>query len=144
MCIRDRAGPPGEASDLGSAAGTERPGDNLPTHHPLRGGSPEPLRSSAHHGRGQDGSEWKPLDLVRSHVGEYALELVAGPQIEREIKQSHPELETQRTGQRLYLYASSTEVLAPLVAQYSEQQSRLRPASVEDVFLKLTGREIRE
>ena len=86
----------------------------------------------------------KPLDLVRSHVGEYALELVAGPQIEREIKQSHPELETQRTGQRLYLYASSTEVLAPLVAQYSEQQSRLRPASVEDVFLKLTGREIRE
>lgn len=86
----------------------------------------------------------RPLDLVRSHVGEYALELVAGPEIEREIKQKHPELESQRTGQRLYLYASGTEVLATLVAEYSEQQSRLRPASVEDVFLKLTGREIRE
>src|SRR5660398_312915 len=52
---------PGEASDLGSAAGTERPGNNLPTHHPLHGWSPEPLRSSAHNGRGQDGSEWEAV-----------------------------------------------------------------------------------
>ena len=55
-----------------------------------------------------------------------------------------PALETQRSGQRLYFYADRADILAPLVERYGGRDARLRPASVEDVFLKLTGREIRE
>ncbi|GAB4248985.1 MAG: ABC transporter ATP-binding protein [Thermoleophilia bacterium] len=86
----------------------------------------------------------RPLDLVREHVGEFVLELVAGPDVEARIARAHPAFGRQRSGQRLYLYAAAGEDLAPLVAEYSGRDTRLRPASVEDVFLKLTGREIRE
>ena len=86
----------------------------------------------------------RPLDLVREHVGEFVLELMADPRLEAEIAQAHPDLGRQRSGQRLYLYAAGAEQLAPLVQRYGSRESRLRPTSVEDVFLKLTGREIRE
>jgi ABC-type multidrug transport system, ATPase component len=86
----------------------------------------------------------RPLDLVREHVGEFVLELVADPRLEAEIAQAHPDLGRQRSGQRLYLYGAGAEELAPLVQRYGSRESRLRPTSVEDVFLKLTGREIRE
>ncbi len=86
----------------------------------------------------------RPLDLVREHVGEFVLELIADAKLEREILEANPGLSRQRSGQRLYLYAEGAEELAPLVQRYGSRESRLRPTSVEDVFLKLTGREIRE
>ncbi len=89
-------------------------------------------------------AQGRPLDLVRRHVGEFVLEIRADAALEQEIAQAHPDLERQRSGQRLYLYACDSDRLAPLVRQYGVRDSRLRPASVEDVFLKLTGREIRE
>jgi lipooligosaccharide transport system ATP-binding protein len=86
----------------------------------------------------------RPLELVREHVGDFVLELVADPALEQQIGREHPEFGRQRSGQRLYLYAPTTEQLAPLVERYGSRESRLRPTSVEDVFLKLTGREIRD
>jgi lipooligosaccharide transport system ATP-binding protein len=86
----------------------------------------------------------RPMDLVRTHVGEFVLEIVADSETERQIGEERPELEFQRSGQRLFLYGASSEELAPLVTRYADRETRLRPASVEDVFLKLTGREIRE
>ena len=86
----------------------------------------------------------RPLDLVREHVGEFVLELIADTRLEAEIAQAHPDLGRQRSGQRLYLYGGGAEELAPLAQRYGGRESRLRPTSVEDVFLKLTGREIRE
>jgi lipooligosaccharide transport system ATP-binding protein len=85
-----------------------------------------------------------PLELVHKHVGEFVFELPATPQVEEELAAAHPELERRRSGRRLYLYACDPEQLTPLVKKYVGRESRLRPASVEDVFLKLTGREIRE
>jgi lipooligosaccharide transport system ATP-binding protein len=86
----------------------------------------------------------RPLDLVREHVGEFVLELIADAAAELEIAREYPELSRQRSGQRLYLYSGGAAELAPLVQRYGARESRLRPTSVEDVFLKLTGREIRE
>jgi len=39
-----------------------------------------------------------------------------------------------------YYFASSLELLTPLMNQFPHHQSLLRPANLEDVFLKLTGR----
>jgi lipooligosaccharide transport system ATP-binding protein len=86
----------------------------------------------------------RPLDLVREHVGEFVLELLGDANVEADVTREFPALETQRSGQRLYFYADRPEILAPLVERYGARNARLRPASVEDVFLKLTGREIRE
>ncbi len=94
--------------------------------------------------RGRMITDGRPFELVREHVGEFVLEIVADSRLEREIIADRPDLEGQRSGQRLYLYGVSSESLAPLVARYPDRDSRLRPASIEDVFLKLTGREIRE
>jgi lipooligosaccharide transport system ATP-binding protein len=86
----------------------------------------------------------RPLDLVREHVGENALELLADQTVEETIAREHPDLARQRSGQRLYVYAPSADLLMPLVERFGGRDSRLRPTSVEDVFLKLTGREIRD
>ncbi|MHB0980774.1 MAG: ABC transporter ATP-binding protein [Thermoleophilia bacterium] len=94
--------------------------------------------------RGRIITSGRPQELVRRHVGEFVLEIVVDSRVEQEIAAELPDLERQRSGQRLYLYGSSSEELTPLVARYGERDTRLRPASVEDVFMKLTGREIRE
>jgi lipooligosaccharide transport system ATP-binding protein len=94
--------------------------------------------------RGRIVTSGRPLELVRQHVGEFVLEIVADQEIERQIHEEHPDITWQRSGQRLYLYGSSSEEFTPLVTRYAERETRLRPASIEDVFLKLTGREIRE
>jgi len=94
--------------------------------------------------RGRIVTSGKPTELVRRHVGEFVLEIVADQETERQILDERPDMACQRSGQRLYLYGASSEELAPFVARYPERETRLRPASVEDVFLKLTGREIRE
>jgi lipooligosaccharide transport system ATP-binding protein len=94
--------------------------------------------------RGHIITSGRPLELVRTHVGEFVLEIVADGEIERQIEAERPDIERQRSGQRLFLYGASSDELAPLVTRYADRETRLRPASVEDVFLKLTGREIRE
>jgi lipooligosaccharide transport system ATP-binding protein len=86
----------------------------------------------------------RPLELIRSQVGEFVLEVTAGPGVAELIERERPDLERQRSGHRLYVYAEAAADLLPLVERLADSETRLRPASVEDVFLKLTGREIRE
>jgi lipooligosaccharide transport system ATP-binding protein len=89
-------------------------------------------------------AQGRPLELIRGQVGEFVLEVVSGPGVDELIGRERPELERHRSGQRLYVYADAQSDLLPLVELLADAETRLRPASVEDVFLKLTGREIRE
>ncbi len=86
----------------------------------------------------------EPLELVRTYVGEHVLELAADPKEDRAIADAFPDLERQWSGRQLYLYARRYDDLLPVMERYAGRDARVRPASVEDVFLKLTGREIRE
>ena len=48
-------------------------------------------------------------------------------------------------GQRLILYSNDGETLyRDLLADHCHEGCMLRPATLEDVFLRLTGRELRE
>jgi len=85
-----------------------------------------------------------PLELVKEHVGDSVLELEADPDQDAEIAAAFPHLERQWSGRHLYLYAQTNEELMPVVERFGGRGALIRPASVEDVFLKLTGREIRE
>ena len=80
----------------------------------------------------------KPQELIRLNVSNFALEIHEMDGQEPVL--SHPEVTSETHGTTHYYFASSLELLTPLMNQYPHHQSLLRPANLEDVFLKLTGR----
>ena len=88
--------------------------------------------------QGQILASGKPQELIRLNVSNFVLEIheMDG----REPVVPHPEVNSETHGTTHYYFAPSLELLTPLMNQYPEHQSLLRPANLEDVFLKLTGR----
>ena len=84
-----------------------------------------------------------PPELIRSHARPYVLELRANRALAAEIIGRFDFMEHQESGQNLYFYGNSPEDFHELGSEYPGVERLLRPASLEDVFLKLTGREIR-
>lgn len=87
-----------------------------------------------------------PQELVAAEVGEEVIELQVGEDEEARIKgflEGSPFI-WEQAGDTLYLYCSNgREVLASL-ARYPHLRLVHRPATLEDLFLKLTGRRLRE
>jgi lipooligosaccharide transport system ATP-binding protein len=84
-----------------------------------------------------------PPGLIGSHAGQAVLELVdPGPETRRAALAAG--LGTEDFGRRLLVFAESFDELAALGKSLPPGQHVLRPASLEDVFLRLTGRELRE
>jgi lipooligosaccharide transport system ATP-binding protein len=88
--------------------------------------------------------EGRPHDLVQTHVGREVIEVLAPAAPLREyIRQQ--ELEYEDLGHRLIIYSSEGDALYHrLVDSYCREGCTLRQATLEDVFLRLTGRELRE
>ena len=88
--------------------------------------------------------EGKPLDLIRKHVGHNIIE-VANPSKElTEYVQSHLQA-YEAMEHRLIIYEEESEALFHTIStQFCEEGCILRLATLEDVFLRLTGRDLRE
>ncbi|MHB8859259.1 MAG: ABC transporter ATP-binding protein [Thermoleophilia bacterium] len=84
-----------------------------------------------------------PPELIRRHVHPFVLELRADRNLAAEITSRFSSMENQESGQNLYFYGSSPDDFRQLQKEYPHLERMIRPASLEDVFLKLTGREIR-
>ncbi len=84
-----------------------------------------------------------PNELIRGHVRPYVLELRADRNRTANILDRFQHLEHQSSGQNLYFYGNTTDEFDEIIGAYPDIEHLLRPASLEDVFLKLTGREIR-
>ncbi|WP_258359361.1 ABC transporter ATP-binding protein [Moorella sulfitireducens] len=90
--------------------------------------------------------EGPPEELVRRHVGREVLELapVDGEAVEILAKVDGGVLAHQIIGRTLYLYTGNGrdtwQQVQGLTGRFSHM--RLRPATLEDVFLKLTGRSL--
>ncbi|MEM5788652.1 MAG: ABC transporter ATP-binding protein [Syntrophobacteraceae bacterium] len=88
--------------------------------------------------------EGEPVDLIRSHAGDHVVEIVnPNPKI-RELVQSrgfkHDMLE-----HRVIIYGREADHLFETIGdQFCEETCIKRMATLEDVFLRLTGRELRE
>lgn len=88
--------------------------------------------------------EGRPQELIRQYVGREVIE----------ISPSDPEMLTylqnlglhfEHLGQRLVIHnQADADLFATLTATFGGRRCTLRPASLEDVFLHLTGRELRE
>ncbi len=84
-----------------------------------------------------------PSELIGKHVQPYVLELRVHPAMAAGITRRFAHMESQTSGQNLYFYGDTAGDFDGILAAYPDVQRLLRPASLEDVFLKLTGREIR-
>ncbi|MFH0813406.1 MAG: ATP-binding cassette domain-containing protein [Pseudomonadota bacterium] len=88
--------------------------------------------------------EGEPRELIRHHVGHHVIEVNDPSEALRTYLQSHyPEHED--LGHRLIVYSHADNSLFHHISDhYCKEGCLLRMATLEDVFLKLTGRELRE
>jgi lipooligosaccharide transport system ATP-binding protein len=83
-----------------------------------------------------------PAELIARHVGQVVLELVEPDQQARDLVTASS-LTYDDLGRRLLVYASSFEDLELLGERLGNRRRVARPSTLEDVFLRLTGRELR-
>lgn len=88
--------------------------------------------------------EGSPAELIRRHCPPYVLEIRTSRALSAEIQRRFGELEHQASGQNLYFYGENASEFDDLQTAYPDLEKLLRPSSLEDVFLKLTGRELRQ
>jgi lipooligosaccharide transport system ATP-binding protein len=85
-----------------------------------------------------------PQELIRRHVGVSVIEVVAPCDSLRDVLQERG-VAHEDVGQRLVVYSGDGETLyRELISEHCREGCMLRPATLEDVFLRLTGRELRE
>ena len=88
--------------------------------------------------------EGKPAALVRERVGHPVLE-IADPDQELRDFLARESCRVEDLGSRLLVYLDhGDELFLKLTREVRAEGCMLRPAGLEDLFLKLTGRELRE
>ncbi len=88
--------------------------------------------------------EGPPADLIRTHVGRDILEIRDPSPMVRDFLRDR-EVVYEDFGHRLQVYSmAGNDLLLRLSRDFSAAGLSLRPATLEDVFLRLTGRELRE
>ncbi len=88
--------------------------------------------------------EGRPMDLVRKHVGHHVIE-VAPPTPELRAYVRSEGVAHEDLGHRLIIYGDQGDTLFRHISnQYCQEGCVLRMATLEDVFLKLTGRGLKE
>ncbi|MBI0583650.1 MAG: ATP-binding cassette domain-containing protein [Methanomassiliicoccus sp.] len=89
--------------------------------------------------------EGQPRDLIRDVVGPCVMEVIDpdGKEIEDYLSTKGDQVE--RSADRIYVYSKQCEIVqSDFRKRFPEVYSRVRPATLEDVFLKLTGRRLKE
>jgi len=89
--------------------------------------------------------EGKPAELVRKHVGEEVLEVDYAEKLLPELKSAFPDARLERLGDRMQIFTDKPHgVFEGFLQEHPMQNVTIRSANLEDVFLKLTGRGLRE
>lgn len=94
--------------------------------------------------RGKIVAEGAPKDLVRRYAGVHVVEISAvGPNIESALKAKN--LSYEKTATHFFIYTEhGPQVFEDVSRMFGDETCSLRMANLEDVFLKLTGRGLRE
>ena len=88
-----------------------------------------------------DGS---PEELITAHIGRHVIELEGPDQALRDYVKDN-RVEHDDLGRRLILYVKEGEELSDIIRErFCTDTCIFRNSSLEDVFLRLTGRELRE
>jgi lipooligosaccharide transport system ATP-binding protein len=87
-----------------------------------------------------------PMELVRTEIGEEVIEIRGDAALHRDVLVvlDDRDLRWEQAGDTLYLYCSDGRALLPSLSALRPPHLLHRPASLEDLFLKLAGRSLQE
>jgi len=85
-----------------------------------------------------------PRDLIRKHVEAEVLEVRGTPERARAVLAGVSGARIEELGDTHYCYTRDARALLAALEQHHELTFLHRPANLEDVFLKLTGHELRD
>ena len=89
--------------------------------------------------------EGKPSDLVKKHVGEEVLEVAYDEEVLKLLKNALPDARLEVISDRIQVFTNQPRgVFTSILNKFSFKATIIRDANLEDVFLKLTGRRLRE
>lgn len=89
--------------------------------------------------------EGSPKDLVKKYVGENVLETPYSEETLAFLKETYPNATEEVVGDKINIFTNEPEqILSDILAKHSSREAIIRSANLEDVFLKLTGRRLRE
>lgn len=89
--------------------------------------------------------EGKPAELVKKHVGEDVLEMDYDPDVMKVLQEKFPEARLETVGDRIRVFTAQPHgVFEDFLRDFPTKGATIRNANLEDVFLKLTGRQLRE
>lgn len=89
--------------------------------------------------------EGTPGELIKKHVGEEVLEVAYDEEVLNFLKKAFPESRLEVLGERIQVFTNQPRgVFSEILKKFSFRAATIRDANLEDVFLKLTGRRLRE
>lgn len=87
----------------------------------------------------------KPETLVKKHVGEEVLEVAYDEEVMNYLKQAFPDAKLEIVNDRVQVFSNQPRgIFTGLLEKFRFKGAILRDANLEDMFLKLTGRRLRE
>ena len=87
----------------------------------------------------------QPAQLIKKHVGEDVLEFDLNEEMIQALKTELPDAEIETFGERVHVHTSQTHgVFESFLEKHRGTNVNIRNANLEDVFLKLTGRKLRD
>lgn len=89
--------------------------------------------------------EGKPSDLIKKHVGEEVLEVAYDEEVLDFLKSAFPNARLEVVSDRIQVFSNQPRgVFAEILKKFTFKAAMIRDADLEDVFLKLTGRRLKE
>jgi len=86
-----------------------------------------------------------PKDLIRDHIEPHVIEVNgAGQQNWRDQFKTDASMRFECLGESLFIYAQDEKAIVEDLCNFAEIEFVHRRANLEDVFLKMTGRDLRE
>ncbi|RMG58914.1 MAG: ATP-binding cassette domain-containing protein [Deltaproteobacteria bacterium] len=94
--------------------------------------------------RGRKILEGAPQDLVEEEAGRFVIEIVSPPSSLLDFLRER-DISWEEVGQRILIYNQSSEkFFTSLMERFPGARAILRMGNLEDVFLRMTGRDLRE
>src|SRR3972149_1322595 len=89
--------------------------------------------------------EGMPADLIRKHAGEEVLEVAYDQEVMEFLKKTFPDARLDVVADRIQVFTNQPKgVFAQILRKFDFKAAMIRDANLEDVFLKLTGRRLKE
>ena len=86
-----------------------------------------------------------PHELIRKHAGEDVLEVEFDEEVVKTLKEKLPDAHVEVFGDQVRVFIDQPHgVFERVVKEFPDRNMTIRNANLEDVFLKLTGRKLKE